>query len=98
MAQQVKVAEAVHVTQAGHSTNEAGLPTDLPSDRIYMRRVHITPTRVLLFPASIETSNRVIRRWPEFQDNFLRVRFVYKLYSARIFIHFSIPQFWRRRW
>lgn len=75
MAQQVKVAEAVHVTQAGHSTNEAGLPTDLPPDRIYMRRVHVTPTRVLLFPASIETSNRVIRRWPEFQDNFLRVSF-----------------------
>ncbi|KAK0471924.1 RNA dependent RNA polymerase-domain-containing protein [Armillaria novae-zelandiae] len=75
MAQQVKVAEAVHITQAGHSTNEAGFPTNLPPDRIYMRRVHVTPTRVLLFPASIETSNRVIRRWLEFQDNFLRVSF-----------------------
>lgn len=76
MEQQVKSAEAVHVTQAGHSTNDAGFPTDLPSDRIFMRRVHVTPTRVLLFPATIETSNRVIRRWKEFQDNFLRVRSV----------------------
>ncbi|PBK70407.1 RdRP-domain-containing protein [Armillaria solidipes] len=75
MEQQVKSAEAVHVTQAGHSTNDAGFPTDLPSDRIFMRRVHVTPTRVLLFPATIETSNRVIRRWKEFQDNFLRVSF-----------------------
>ncbi|KAK0462914.1 RNA dependent RNA polymerase-domain-containing protein [Desarmillaria tabescens] len=59
---QVKSAEAVHITQAGHF-NDAGFPTDLPSDRIFMRR------------ATIETSNRVIRRWKEFQDNFLRVSF-----------------------
>ncbi|KAK0471929.1 RNA dependent RNA polymerase-domain-containing protein [Armillaria novae-zelandiae] len=75
MEQQVRSAEAVHVTQAGHSANDAGFPTDLPSDRIFMRRVHVTPTRVLPFPATIETSNRVIRRWKEFQDNFLRVSF-----------------------
>ncbi|KAG7442680.1 RdRP-domain-containing protein [Guyanagaster necrorhizus] len=73
--QQVKAAEVVHITQAGHSTNEAGFPTDLLSDRIFMRRVHVTPTRILLFPATIETSNRVIRHWAEFQDNFLRVSF-----------------------
>ncbi|KAK0201149.1 RNA dependent RNA polymerase-domain-containing protein [Desarmillaria ectypa] len=75
MEQQVKFTEAVHITQAGHSINDAGFSTDLPSDRIFMRRVYVTPTRVLLFPATIETSNRVIRRWKEFQDNFLRVSF-----------------------
>jgi hypothetical protein len=36
----------------------------LPPDRVSMRRVVVTPTRVLLFPEVIETSNRVLRAWP----------------------------------
>ncbi|KAJ7748955.1 RNA dependent RNA polymerase-domain-containing protein [Mycena metata] len=37
---------------------------DLPMDRVSMRRAVVTPTRVLLFPEVIETSNRVLRHWP----------------------------------
>ncbi|KAJ7627136.1 RNA dependent RNA polymerase-domain-containing protein [Roridomyces roridus] len=36
----------------------------LPADRVSMRRVVVTPTRVLLFPPNIETGNRVLRAWP----------------------------------
>lgn len=45
----------------------------LPEDRIYMRSVIVTPTRVVLNHPVIETSNRVIRAWPGFQDRFIRV-------------------------
>ncbi|KAH8823568.1 RNA dependent RNA polymerase-domain-containing protein [Flagelloscypha sp. PMI_526] len=56
--------------EIGPSTSDS-----LPDDRIYMRRIVVTPTRVILHHPSIETSNRVIRAWPRFQDNFIRVTF-----------------------
>jgi hypothetical protein len=47
----------------------------LPLDRVRMKRVVVTPTRVLLFPEVIETSNRVLRQWPAYMGRFLRVTF-----------------------
>ncbi|KAJ7076679.1 RNA dependent RNA polymerase-domain-containing protein [Mycena belliarum] len=49
----------------------------LPADRVAMRRVIVTPTRVLLFPEAIETGNRVLRAWPAQMraGRFLRVGF-----------------------
>ncbi|KAJ7445328.1 RNA dependent RNA polymerase-domain-containing protein [Mycena latifolia] len=49
----------------------------LPPDRVAMRRVVVTPTRVLLFPEVIETGNRVLRAWPvqTREGRFLRVGF-----------------------
>lgn len=35
----------------------------------------VTPTRVVLQPAQLEGSNRVLRHFAEFQDRFLRVSF-----------------------
>lgn len=42
-----------------------------------MRRAVVTPTRVLLFPEAIETSNRVLRAWPAEMNagRFIRVGF-----------------------
>ncbi|KAJ7469306.1 RNA dependent RNA polymerase-domain-containing protein [Mycena galericulata] len=49
----------------------------LPADRVAMRRVVVTPTRVLLFPELIETGNRVLRAWPAQMraGRFIRVGF-----------------------
>ncbi|KAJ7799689.1 RNA dependent RNA polymerase-domain-containing protein [Mycena olivaceomarginata] len=49
----------------------------LPPGRVSMRRAVVTPTRVLLFPEVIETSNRVLRAWlPEMRaGRFIRVGF-----------------------
>ncbi|KAF8160383.1 RNA dependent RNA polymerase-domain-containing protein [Mycena galopus ATCC 62051] len=49
----------------------------LPADRVSMRRAVVTPTRVLLFPEEIETSNRVLRAWPAEMraGRFIRVGF-----------------------
>jgi len=35
----------------------------------------VTPTRVVLQPAQLEGSNRVLREFQDFQDRFLRVSF-----------------------
>ena len=35
----------------------------------------VTPTRVVLQPAQLEGSNKVLRHFAEFQDRFLRVSF-----------------------
>jgi len=37
--------------------------------------VLVTPTRVVLQPAQLEGSNRVLRHFKDFQDRFLRVSF-----------------------
>ncbi|KAJ6493259.1 RNA dependent RNA polymerase-domain-containing protein [Mycena sanguinolenta] len=49
----------------------------LPKDRVSMRRAVVTPTRVLIFPEVIETSNRVLRAWPAEMraGRFIRVGF-----------------------
>ncbi|KAF7304518.1 RNA-dependent RNA polymerase [Mycena chlorophos] len=52
-------------------------PLKTPKDRIAMRRVVVTPTRVLLFPEAIEMGNRVVRAWPRAmsEGRFIRVGF-----------------------
>ncbi|KAK7057907.1 RNA-dependent RNA polymerase [Favolaschia claudopus] len=49
----------------------------VPPGRVLMRRVVVTPTRILHFPEVIETSNRVLREWSdEMRDGrFIRVAF-----------------------
>ncbi|KAF7300221.1 RNA-dependent RNA polymerase [Mycena kentingensis (nom. inval.)] len=53
------------------------LPLRIPRDRVAVRRVVVTPTRVLLFPESIEMGNRVVRAWPKQMNEgrFIRVGF-----------------------
>ncbi|KAJ7454396.1 RNA dependent RNA polymerase-domain-containing protein, partial [Mycena latifolia] len=51
------------------------LSTTLFADRVRIKRVTVTPTRVLLYPDHIETSNSVLRQWPAHVGNFLRARF-----------------------
>ncbi|KAI0342571.1 RdRP-domain-containing protein [Trametopsis cervina] len=43
---------------------------------IASRRCLVTPTRCLLMPPVLETSNSVLRRFSDFHDRFLRVQFV----------------------
>ncbi|KAJ6529659.1 RNA dependent RNA polymerase-domain-containing protein [Mycena capillaripes] len=51
------------------------LRSALPLDRVRIKHVTVTPTRVLLYPDHIETSNSVLRQWPAHVDKFIRVRF-----------------------
>ncbi|KAJ9118331.1 hypothetical protein QFC22_004244 [Naganishia vaughanmartiniae] len=48
--------------------------TQEPAHTILIRRVAITPTRILLFPPERETSNSVLRQYAD-HDSFLRVTF-----------------------
>lgn len=47
----------------------------IPSYSVILRRATVTPTTILFAPPSIEYSNRVLRRWAEHSDRFLRVEF-----------------------
>ncbi|CAK5266643.1 unnamed protein product [Mycena citricolor] len=55
--------------QVGALTRHLGDPQPpihkLPGGRFAIMRVVVTPTRVMPFPASIETGNRVLRAWPD---------------------------------
>jgi RNA-dependent RNA polymerase len=50
-------------------------PNHIPSHCVMMRKVVITPTTMYMLTPSIETSNRVIRRFRDKKDNFLRIQF-----------------------
>ncbi|KAF7368515.1 RNA-dependent RNA polymerase [Mycena venus] len=60
-----------------HPPPHSRIEQALPADRVSMRRVVVTPTRVLLFPELIETGNRVLRAWKAQMDAglFIRVGF-----------------------
>ena len=49
--------------------------TKIPSYCAYVRSATVTPTAVYLQTPVAETSNRVIRQYPQYADRFLRVRF-----------------------
>ncbi|GBB88560.1 hypothetical protein RclHR1_01510011 [Rhizophagus clarus] len=51
-------------------------PKYVPSHCVMMRKVVISPTTMYFLPPSMETSNRVIRRFRDKMDNFLRIQFV----------------------
>ncbi|KAH7176576.1 RNA dependent RNA polymerase-domain-containing protein [Dactylonectria macrodidyma] len=49
-----------------------------------MRKVVVTPTTIRLSTPTVETSNRVLRRYNNIQDRFLRVQFVDEYEHGRI--------------
>ena len=49
--------------------------TKIPSYCAYVRSATVTPTTVYFQTPVAETSNRVIRQYPQYADRFLRVRF-----------------------
>uniref|UniRef100_A0A6N2KT36 RNA-dependent RNA polymerase n=1 Tax=Salix viminalis TaxID=40686 RepID=A0A6N2KT36_SALVM len=57
-------------------------------DLVFVRRVQITPTKVYFRGPEVNLSNRVLRKYPDDIDNFLRVSFVDedldKLFSTNI--------------
>ena len=58
--------------------NEVRIKPDslrLPNHSFYSRSIVITPTTIYLATPSLDVSNRVIRRYREHTDRFLRVRF-----------------------
>ncbi|KAG0237883.1 hypothetical protein BGW41_008309 [Actinomortierella wolfii] len=50
-------------------------PRIVPHHNVLLRKVIITPTTMYLLPPTIETSNRIIRKFQEYEDYFLRVEF-----------------------
>ncbi|KAG0266423.1 hypothetical protein DFQ27_009799 [Actinomortierella ambigua] len=50
-------------------------PRMVPNHNVLLRKVVVTPTTMYLIPPTIETSNRIIRRYQEYEDFFLRVEF-----------------------
>lgn len=61
-------------------------PTTLriPDYCALVRKVTVTPTRIYFSTPTVETTNRVIRRYKQVQDHFLRVQFTDELLEGRI--------------
>lgn len=59
------------------SQDSAWMPSiSLDQGLVYVHRVQITPCKVYFFGPEINLSNRVLRRYSEYTDNFLRISFV----------------------
>ncbi|KAJ5652195.1 hypothetical protein N7507_009621 [Penicillium longicatenatum] len=55
----------------------------------YMRTARVTPTTIYYSTPTVDTSNRVTRRYIEFADRFLRVRFTDEVTQGRIHSSFN---------
>ncbi|KAJ6114819.1 hypothetical protein N7486_000597, partial [Penicillium sp. IBT 16267x] len=55
----------------------------------YMRIARVTPTTIYYSTPTVDTSNRVTRRYIEFADRFLRVRFTDEVTQGRIHSSFN---------
>ncbi|KAL2169945.1 hypothetical protein VTG60DRAFT_5415 [Thermothelomyces hinnuleus] len=56
----------------------------IPDYCALIRRAIVTPTRIYFSTPTVETSNRVVRRYQHIQDHFLRVQFTDELLDGRI--------------
>lgn len=56
----------------------------IPTSCVMMHSVTITPTTIYVNPVQVEVSNRVIRKYNEISDRFLRVRFTDEVYWGRL--------------
>ncbi|AEO54847.1 hypothetical protein MYCTH_2297939 [Thermothelomyces thermophilus ATCC 42464] len=56
----------------------------IPDYCALIRRAIVTPTRMYFSTPTVETSNRVVRRYQHIQDHFLRVQFTDELLDGRI--------------
>jgi RNA-dependent RNA polymerase len=61
-------------------------PTTLHIPEYYalVRKVTVTPTRIYFSTPTVETTNRVVRRYKHVQDHFIRVQFTDELMDGRI--------------
>ncbi|KAH6628555.1 RNA dependent RNA polymerase-domain-containing protein [Chaetomium tenue] len=61
-------------------------PTTLhiPDYCALVRKVTVTPTRIFFSTPTVETTNRVVRRYKDVQDHFIRVQFTDELLDGRI--------------
>ncbi|KAK4234105.1 RNA dependent RNA polymerase-domain-containing protein [Achaetomium macrosporum] len=56
----------------------------IPDYCALVRKVTVTPTRIYYNTPTVETTNRIIRRYKEVQDYFVRVQFTDELLEGRI--------------
>lgn len=56
----------------------------IPKTCVLMHSVTVTPTTIYIHPVQTEVSNRVIRRFSELADRFLRVRFSDEIYFGKL--------------
>lgn len=61
-------------------------PTTLhiPDYCALVRKVTVTPTRIFFSTPTVETTNRVVRRYKDVQDHFIRVQFTDELLDGKI--------------
>ena len=68
---------------------------DLDSGLVYVRRVQVTPSKVFFCGPEVNVSNRILRMYKHYIDNFLRVSFVdeelEKLFSTDLSPRGSVP-------
>ncbi|KAL2161293.1 hypothetical protein VTH06DRAFT_8513 [Thermothelomyces fergusii] len=57
---------------------------NIPNYCALIRRAIVTPTRIYFSTPTVETSNRIVRRYEHIQDHFLRVQFTDELLHGRI--------------
>jgi len=53
----------------------AGQEKTVPSYCVMIRKVVITPSKTVILPPTIETSDRIIRHYKDHREHFLRVQF-----------------------
>ncbi|KFY18653.1 hypothetical protein V493_08438 [Pseudogymnoascus sp. VKM F-4281 (FW-2241)] len=56
----------------------------IPTYCAYTRKATVTPTTIYFSSPTVETSNRVIRKYSAYGDRFLRVQFTDELFEGRI--------------
>ncbi|ODA78594.1 hypothetical protein RJ55_05976 [Drechmeria coniospora] len=82
--------EAVHdpMELFTHADAEAYMPSlRIPHYCAVVRKVVVTPTAVRCNSPTVETSNRVMRKYNHIQDRFLRVQFIEEAEQGRIAIN-----------
>jgi RNA-dependent RNA polymerase len=71
--------------------------TKIPHYCTYVRKASITPTTIRFNSPTVETSNRVVRKYSHIQDRFLRVQFLEECESYRVGKNQQInDQVWKR--
>lgn len=58
--------------------------SNIPTYCAYTRKATVTPTTMYFSSPTVETSNRVIRKYSAYGDRFLRVQFTDELFEGRI--------------
>ncbi|PKS05598.1 hypothetical protein jhhlp_008116 [Lomentospora prolificans] len=67
--------QEIETRQRSHTPLFTGLEKERSARQSWVLKAVVTPTRILLQGPDLETNNRILRKFPDFTDHFLRVQF-----------------------